>query len=930
MKIYPPRPAGMAVAIHDSGWTKMNGLSTTNWNYFVMPESVKEALRSDGTPFVVVSDLDIANGVLLNGNGTPKYPILISLATEVIRDEEIAALTNYVAAGGFVLAGSSSFTRYTNGGFRGDFALASQMGVSCSPASAGNWAYNYDLYKAASHILVNDIPTNGVVWRMPTSADEISWGTCLTHSIYCAGTGYNGPHPIWQAQVPTNSGAQVLAWGDTYPYLTVNPYGSGQFIYDAALQPLLGHGGFAPGMYAYVIFKRAIEWAFESAQLPVVRLSPWPYQYNAAFMVRHDLENYVAEVAAVEASAQVEYTNGVKGDYYFCTGAITNDGVDTATIVAGLQEAIAYYGATISSHNGGLENPRGTEDTNSCCDMNDGSSTYEYFHWGPDEALDLPGGYYDASNSLATSFAQIEGWLTNQLVSPRLWVAPYFNATREGSYQIEEQVNVQITGDQKLTPFPAFTLSTQTDGKRYAFLSEPVSDWYVNGAVAQSLDPWHPPGVHTLETMQAGVDFYYTNGFLINFYAHGLSTGDQGPMPYPQTAGYLIPAYIQYGMNAQLHPNLWPANARDVYQWWLNRSTAQVTATAGTNNGHAMATIAVTGAQDPNAAVELLVSGAGAAVPLQVFTNGTAAGTNIYRANGQVIKVLVGAVVTNVQVQYVFGPKAQDDSYSATQDQTLTVAAPGVLVNDFPGTWPGLMAVNATTPQHGTVTLNSNGGFTYTPQSSFAGMDCFTYQATDGTNSYGTAMVTIEVTQTGGLFNDDFTRCDGRLSPWQVYSGTWIIGGGVMQGGSQAGDYGNCYLTNSWTDYVVQAMVQFPTGAFGGGLGGRLNPTTGAHYAAWIYPEGSSGGSSVLKLVKFVDWGTWTLMAEANLASVGTNWHTLELAMQGSEISAYYDSQLITNISDAAYSSGSVSLDMWTDGDGPDYLMSIAKVIVTP
>jgi hypothetical protein len=86
----------------------------------------------------------------------------------------------------------------------------------------------------------------------------------------------------------------------------------------------------------------------------------------------------------------------------------------------------------------------------------------------------------------------------------------------------------------------------------------------------------------------------------------------------------------------------------------------------------------------------------------------------------------------------------------------------------------------------------------------------------------------------------------------------------------------------------------------------------------------------VLKLVKFVDWGTWTLMAEANLASVGTNWHTLELAMQGSEISAYYDSQLITNISDAAYSSGSVSLDMWTDGDGPDYLMSIAKVIVTP
>ena len=108
----------------------MNGLSSTNWNYFVMPESVKEALRSDGTPYVVVSDLDIANGVLLNTNGTPRYPILISLAAEAIRDDEIAPLANYVAAGGFILAGSSSFTRYTNGAFRSDFAIGQPNGGS--------------------------------------------------------------------------------------------------------------------------------------------------------------------------------------------------------------------------------------------------------------------------------------------------------------------------------------------------------------------------------------------------------------------------------------------------------------------------------------------------------------------------------------------------------------------------------------------------------------------------------------------------------------------------------------------------------------------------------------------------------------------------------------------------------------------------------
>ena len=245
------------------------------------------------------------------------------------------------------------------------------MGLSCSP-STNNWLYNSNLYKAADHRLVNDIPTNGVVWRMPTWSNEISWGTCLTHSIYCDGTGFNGPHPIWQAQVPTNSGVQVLAWGDTYPYLTVNPYGSGQFIYDAALQPLIGHGGFAPGMYAYMIFKRAIEWAFESAQLPVVRLSPWPYQYDAAFMVRHDLENYTNEIAQVSQSALYEQQHGAKGDYYLCTGAANND----PGIIADLQQA-TNYGATIGPHNGGLPNPRATTNAASCCDMNSG--TYEYF-----------------------------------------------------------------------------------------------------------------------------------------------------------------------------------------------------------------------------------------------------------------------------------------------------------------------------------------------------------------------------------------------------------------------------------------------------------------------------------------------------------------------------------------------------------------------
>ena len=119
----------------------------TQWNYFVMPESVKEMLRSDGTAHAVVSDADISAGGLLV-NGMPKYPIVISLAAEAIRDDEIAQLTNYVAAGGFLFVGSSSFTRNTNGTFRGDFAIAPEMGVyMVFPAAPRTGCTNSYVYK---------------------------------------------------------------------------------------------------------------------------------------------------------------------------------------------------------------------------------------------------------------------------------------------------------------------------------------------------------------------------------------------------------------------------------------------------------------------------------------------------------------------------------------------------------------------------------------------------------------------------------------------------------------------------------------------------------------------------------------------------------------------------------------------------------------
>jgi hypothetical protein len=103
----------------------------------------------------------------------------------------------------------------------------------------------------------------------------------------------------------------------------------------------------------------------------------------------------------------------------------------------------------------------------------------------------------------------------------------------------------------------------------------------------------------------------------------------------------------------------------------------------------------------------------------------------------------------------------------------------------------------------------------------------------------------------------------------------------------------------------VQAQVQFPAGAYGGGIGGRVDPTTGARYSAWIYPDGSAGGSNVLKLVKFRDWTSWnfTPMQQVSLPSVGTGWHTMKLGFSGTQIRVWYDGTQVMDVTDSGFDS---------------------------
>jgi uncharacterized lipoprotein NlpE involved in copper resistance len=116
-----------------------------------------------------------------------------------------------------------------------------------------------------------------------------------------------------------------------------------------------------------------------------------------------------------------------------------------------------------------------------------------------------------------------------------------------------------------------------------------------------------------------------------------------------------------------------------------------------------------------------------------------------YRANDGTSVSNVASV--NITVNPVNdAPVAVDDAYEAELGKTLSVAAPGVLGNDNDVDGDGLNAVLDTGPTAGTLTLNADGSFDYTPTVLVAGTDSFTYFANDGTaNSAVAATVNITI-----------------------------------------------------------------------------------------------------------------------------------------------------------------------------------------
>jgi hypothetical protein len=224
--------------------------------------------------------------------------------------------------------------------------------------------------------------------------------------------------------------------------------------------------------------------------------------------------------------------------------------------------------------------------------------------------------------------------------------------------------------------------------------------------------------------------------------------------------------------------------------------------------------------------------------------------------------------------------------------------------------WLQLSATSGTTMSGDPYTLSM------TPN--IAGLSPGTYNATvtvSSSNAVSGSPQTLNVTLTltGILMQANFsgTTLDGFAYSPQGTSTGWSLGNGVLSY-SGAGATQLYAGSANWSNYTVQSTFQLSTLTdYPGGVRGYINPSTGASYAAWLYPN-----EGFIKIWRTTAWNINTtpvlLGTSGHLIMDNVNPHTLALSINAGKLIAYYDGIAALTVNDATLTSGMAAIDVST------------------
>lgn len=199
-------------------------------------------------------------------------------------------------------------------------------------------------------------------------------------------------------------------------------------------------------------------------------------------------------------------------------------------------------------------------------------------------------------------------------------------------------------------------------------------------------------------------------------------------------------------------PNSAPVANADAYtigqDQTLDRSAPGVLANDTDANNDALT--AVIGSSPAHGNVTLNANGSFSYTPLAGYVGDDAF---TYRAKDAALTSASAALVT---IHVNGKPTPQDDGYTTSKNTVLDVAAPGVLTNDTDPEGDSLASIKVSNPAHGSVTLNDNGSFSYTPTTGYVGGDSFTYQVVDAYSTSATKTVLLSVNAPPTATNDAY------------------------------------------------------------------------------------------------------------------------------------------------------------------------------
>lgn len=130
--------------------------------------------------------------------------------------------------------------------------------------------------------------------------------------------------------------------------------------------------------------------------------------------------------------------------------------------------------------------------------------------------------------------------------------------------------------------------------------------------------------------------------------------------------------------------------------------------------------------------------------------NGTGNDTFLYKANDGQLNSNLGTVTIHLNHLVI----ARNDFFFTTVNGNISG---NVLSNDSDSDGDPITSQLLTGVAHGSLTLNSNGTFNYTPNAGYFGPDTFTYKTNDGYEDGGTATVTLRMDRPPTAADDSYT-----------------------------------------------------------------------------------------------------------------------------------------------------------------------------